>query len=304
MTVPIATSPGRGGFGPQLSLSYDSGAGNGPFGLGWNLSLPSIVRKTDKGLPRYRDHEESDVFILAGAEDLVPVLNDAGVRPPPETLQVYSKSYEVRVYRPRMEGLFALIERWTEVGVPTNTFWRTISRDNITTWYGKSSDSRITDPTDDTRIFQWFICETHDDKGNVATYHYQRDYKGVDQQEDAANIDKAAVEESNRLNTQRTANCYLDRILYGNRKPFVPTLSPEGTSWMEPNDVADQQWMFKVVFDYTPASSTDAPSTGPADTSHWHVRADPFSTHRAGFEVRTYRLCRRVLWVVSHFGCD
>ena len=29
MTVPIATSPGRSGFGPQLSLSYDSGAGNG-----------------------------------------------------------------------------------------------------------------------------------------------------------------------------------------------------------------------------------------------------------------------------------
>ncbi|MBK7645947.1 MAG: hypothetical protein IPJ12_01880 [Betaproteobacteria bacterium] len=39
MSVPIATSPGRGGFGPQLALSYDSGAGNGPFGLGWSLSL-------------------------------------------------------------------------------------------------------------------------------------------------------------------------------------------------------------------------------------------------------------------------
>src|SRR5262249_35064718 len=32
MTVPIAVSPGRSGFGPQLSLTYDSGAGNGPFG--------------------------------------------------------------------------------------------------------------------------------------------------------------------------------------------------------------------------------------------------------------------------------
>src|SRR5688500_3578966 len=28
-TVPIATSPGRAGFGPQLALSYDSGSGNG-----------------------------------------------------------------------------------------------------------------------------------------------------------------------------------------------------------------------------------------------------------------------------------
>src|SRR2546427_640565 len=73
MSVPIATSPGRSGFGPQLSLSYDSGAGNGAFGFGWSLSLPSITRKTDKGLPQYFDAQESDVFILSGAEDLVPV---------------------------------------------------------------------------------------------------------------------------------------------------------------------------------------------------------------------------------------
>src|SRR4051794_31142096 len=55
LTVPISTSPGRAGFGPQLSLTYDSGAGNGPFGLGWALSTPAITRKTDKGLPQYLD---------------------------------------------------------------------------------------------------------------------------------------------------------------------------------------------------------------------------------------------------------
>src|SRR4030095_7990699 len=84
MTVPIATSPGRAGFGPQLSLSYDSGAGNGPFGLGWNLSLPAITRKTDKGLPKYQDADESDVFILSGAEDLVPIPNNNGEIVDPE----------------------------------------------------------------------------------------------------------------------------------------------------------------------------------------------------------------------------
>src|SRR5205823_10143836 len=79
-SVPIATSPGRAGVGPQLALSYDSGAGNGPFGFGWHLGLPAITRKTDKGLPQYRDAEESDVFILSGAEDLVPVLVREGER--------------------------------------------------------------------------------------------------------------------------------------------------------------------------------------------------------------------------------
>ena len=53
LSVPLALSPGRSGFGPQLSLVYDSGSGNGPFGFGWKLSLPSITRRTDKGLPRY-----------------------------------------------------------------------------------------------------------------------------------------------------------------------------------------------------------------------------------------------------------
>src|SRR3954464_8189239 len=65
LTMPIATSSGRSGFGPQLSLSYDSGAGNGPFGFGWSLSLPRISRRTDKGLPQYLDAAESDVFTLS-----------------------------------------------------------------------------------------------------------------------------------------------------------------------------------------------------------------------------------------------
>jgi hypothetical protein len=36
-----------------LSLSYDSGAGNGPFGLGWSISVPAVTLKTDKSIPTY-----------------------------------------------------------------------------------------------------------------------------------------------------------------------------------------------------------------------------------------------------------
>jgi len=54
MTVPITVSPGRSNSPPQLLHSHDSGSGNGPFGLGWSLSLPGITRKTDKGLPSIR----------------------------------------------------------------------------------------------------------------------------------------------------------------------------------------------------------------------------------------------------------
>ena len=45
LNVPIFTSPGRSNFQPQLSLSYNSGTGNGPFGMGWDLSVPVIKRQ-------------------------------------------------------------------------------------------------------------------------------------------------------------------------------------------------------------------------------------------------------------------
>src|SRR5215203_5255532 len=80
-TVPIALPPGRNGFQPQLSLTYSTGQGNGPYGLGWSLTIPGVSRQTLKGIPRYLDGtvtaEDQDVFILSGAEDLVPVSSPA-----------------------------------------------------------------------------------------------------------------------------------------------------------------------------------------------------------------------------------
>ncbi len=290
MTVPIATSPGRSGFGPQLSLSYDSGAGNGPFGLGWNLSLPAITRKTDKGLPQYRDAEESDVFLLSGAEDLVPVLVQSGGDWVPEDLPpriVNGVSYRIKRYRPRTEGLFARIERWTNTIAGTDVFWRSISKDNLTTWYGKTPESRIVDPADAARTFSWLICESHDDKGNITAYRYKA--------EDSSGVDRAQANEANRDDTTRKAQRYLKRICYGNRSPYFPKLAPS-SPW--PVLPGDDQWLFEVVFDYG-EHDQDAPQ--PGETNPWSTRSDPFSSYRAGFEVRTYRLCRRTL-MFHHFA--
>ena len=193
MSVPIATSPGRSGFGSKLSLSYDSGAGNGPFGFGWSLSLPAITRKTDKGLPRYQDAEESDGFILSGAEDLVPVLVESNGQWQPEVLPprtVDGRSYSIQRYRPRIEGLFARIECWTNQNDASDSYWRSISKDNITTWYGKTTESRIADPAEPAHVFSWLICESHDDKGNVIVYEYK--------EENSDGIDLSQAHERNR----------------------------------------------------------------------------------------------------------
>ncbi|CAH0353123.1 hypothetical protein AQB9606_03073 [Aquabacterium sp. CECT 9606] len=283
MSVPVTLSPGRGGFGPQLALSYDSGSGQGTFGLGWSLALPSISRKTEKGLPRYLDADESDVFLLSGAEDLVPLLDDAGNRVVDAAVQLAGQWYRIHRYRPRIEGLFARIERWVVDGESKTSFWRTISRDNITTWYGKDDGSQVVDPADPSRVYQWLICQTHDDKGNVAVYQYIL--------EDARNVDTRTVWETNRQDAARQSNRYLKRILYGNVEPYLPKLDSLAV------DALPQTWMFEAVFDYGDhqGRAEDGRFPTPQPDTDWASRDDAFSSHRAGFEVRTYRLCQRVL---------
>jgi hypothetical protein len=241
ISVPIATSPGRSGFGPQLSLSYDSGAGNGPFGFGWSLSLPAITRKTDKGLPQYFDADESDVFILSGAEDLVPVLKPDGTKFEDPTSV---SGYTIHRYRPRIEGLFARIERWT--GDNGDVHWRSLSKDNILTLYGKDAGSRIYDPEDSNRIFAWLICETRDDKGNAVLYEYKP--------EEGLGVDLTRTRERNRGDRddrRRTANRYLKWIQYGNRIPLLDNVG-QRPRFLTHQQIADAGWMFEVVSSRTP----------------------------------------------------
>jgi RHS repeat-associated protein len=283
MNVPVYTSPGRAGFGPQLSLSYDSAAGNGVFGLGWVLALPEISRKTDKGLPQYLDGRESDVFVISGVEDLVPVLPQEGEGPTARIRTLHGQRYQVERFRPRVEGLFARIECWTrfETG---ETHWRSISRDNVTTLYGLDADARVADPNDQRRIFRWLISRSHDDKGNVIVYEYRR--------ENSHGIERVHAHERNRTLPERAANCYPKRIRYGNRSPYFPCYEAAMPASLP------AEWMFDVVFDYG-EHDPKVPTTDDLPEA-WPVRPDPFSSYRAGFEVRTYRRCRRIL-MFHHF---
>jgi RHS repeat-associated protein len=319
VSVPIATSPGRSGFGPQLSLSYDSGAGNGPFGFGWSLSLPSITRKTDKGLPQYLDTEDSDVFMLSGAEDLVPIYRqdpdgtwvakhpgfqrDADgfwVRDPFGRLVAHEDEldgYRVRRYRPRIEGLFARIERWSKIDPGGAVHWRSISKDNILTLYGQDPNSRIFDPLDASRIFSWLICESRDDKGNAIRYLY-REEDGARQLRLGQPDPLGQAHQHNRGaadDPRRTAQRYLGRVLYGNTKPL---LNDEGhrprylSDLAQPPTDTNTDWLFEVRFDYGELDEGDP--TGKPERP-WLYRPDAFSSYREGFEVRTCRRCERVL---------
>jgi RHS repeat-associated protein len=287
ISIPIPASPGRNGFGPKISLRYDSGRGNGTFGFGWSLDLPQITRRTDRGLPQYHDAQESDVFILSHAEDLVPLLNADGSR----FVDVTSApGYTIHRYLPRIEGLFARIERWTRQS-DGDVHWRSLTKDNILNVYGKDSSARVADPHDPRRIFTWMICETRDDQGNAVVYQYKA--------EDGVGVDLTRAHERNRgaaNSPDRTANRYIKHVRYGNRVPLLDEAGRRPRLLTEAQ-IDGAAWMFELVFDYG-EHPIDAPA--PNDDGPWTARFDAFSTYRQAFEVRTARLCRRVL-MFHHF---
>jgi RHS repeat-associated protein len=278
LTIPLSLAQGRSGPSPSLAMSYDSGSGNGPWGFGWNLSVSAITRKTDKGLPQYRDEEESDVFVLSGSEDLVPILDNKGQRLSiPRKL--HGVEYAIRLYRPRVEGVFARIERWQSVATGIS-HWRTITRDNVISVYGSDTNSRVADAPDSARIFSYLLRFTFDDKGNAAQYEYIA--------EDSSGIDRTAAHEANRTAASRQAQRYLKNIRYGNVEPYFPDWAETGAETPLPAD-----WHFQVVLDY--GDHVTNPPTPDPTPGTWPVRPDPFSRFRSGFEIRTYRRCKRIL---------
>ena len=282
-SIPIPFSSARGAI-PKLELSYNSGSGNGCFGLGWNLNIGSIKRKTDKELPQYIDTIDSDTFLFSEAEDLVPefkkdtegnflTLDGEYIINERETVD---KVFTIRNYKPRIEGLFARIERWTE-NDNGRIKWRIITRDNTTTLFGWTDNSIIANPNDTSKIYAWFPEFVFDDKGNCCHYIYKK--------EDQIGIDETLVHNQNRIKSGLITytNLYLEKIFYGNKTPY----SQFGDAFPDESD-----YMFQTVFDY---GITDIVNELPEKINDWDFRPDAFSDYKAGFEIRTTRLCKRVL---------
>ncbi len=263
-TVPIALPPGRNGFQPQLNLVYSTGNGNGPFGLGWSLSVPGVSRKTSKGVPIYDDTK--DTFLLSGAEDLVPVPGGS-----PGTT----------CYRPRTEGLFARIQHLrntdcTYWDVPED-YWEVRSKDGLVSQYGTLRPASvppvqpgepkqvwrdpaiIADPDHPDHVFAWKLTSTTDPFGNRIVYEYLRD--------------------SEQIGPHDWDQLYLKRIQYADYS----------------DESGAEHFLVSVTFDYG-----IPPKGGSPDTLE---RPDAFSDYRAGFEIRTRRRCKQIV-IETHAEVD
>ncbi|KAK6533679.1 hypothetical protein TWF694_002611 [Orbilia ellipsospora] len=176
---------------------------------------------------------------------------------------IQKDGWNIKNYRPRLEGGFMRIQQWNK---NEDAHWKVTSGANITSIFGVDSQSRIADGK---LIFAWLLRETYDAYGGAQLLEWHC--------EDSKVVDLTRVSEAQRTERDRNRQRYLHKIKYGNRIPN------RGKDW---NIIAPREhstdWFYELIFDYGELNGI------------WPVRQDPFSTYTSGFEIRTYRLCRKV----------
>lgn len=157
--VTLELPPGRAGLAPDLALRYSGGAGQGVFGLSWELNVPYVQRQVEKGLPRYtmwpngdgldNDHDgvvdeydEFDGIIYSNKEELIPV--------------------ETGYWRLENDSEFIRFAK-------LETGWRAERPDGVTMEFGTTPESRI---ESNGRVFRWMLSRMEDKNGNEILYFY------------------------------------------------------------------------------------------------------------------------------------
>jgi RHS repeat-associated protein len=273
LRVPVPAPPGRHGLAPALTLSYSSGEGNSAFGAGWRLAgLPTIGIDMRSHVPRW---DGTDGYQLDG-DELVPWLTEQdGVWTPRGFTQ---GEWSVAFLRSRRGSTRVRVERWAHTRTGRIHF-RSRDAGNMVTVYGARPDAaaRVADPDDEARTVAWLPELQIDSHGNALWIEYAA--------ETLDGLDRTAPYERRRPSL---AQRYLKRIYYSNVAPLV--LDDALTGGAVP---AGTRWCFQLVLDYGDHGDSEPPSAMPERA--WPARADPFSSFHNGFEVRTYRLCRRFL---------
>ncbi len=264
----LTMTAARAGAQPSLALEFRRGAGPSAYGMDWTLAgAPAVTRGLSDELP----DDEREVYSFAGElliRERVGPTRGAALR----TAQV--GGFTVAYFRPQATSSPWRCELWRSPTNPATTHWRAHDGKGRITVLGRdpSGSTRITDPDDATRVASWLPETTYDPVGNAVAYGWiVEDTREVDP------TDPVERRGAGRRQPQR----YLKRIRYANSVPLAPDDAPP----------AGLRWHLEAVFDY--GDHRDPPQSQPDRA--WPVRPDPFMTGRAGFEVRTRRLLRRIL---------
>ncbi|MBE6860986.1 MAG: hypothetical protein E7499_06840 [Ruminococcus sp.] len=160
-TIPIEVPAGINGMQPQLAITYNSQAGNGLLGWGWNLSGVSAITRTGKTI--YHDKTEfaypvdfkDDRFLLDG-QRLLRVNNiDYGGNQCEYRTEIDNISKIVSEVQNNVTSNFDV---WTKGGLKIE--------------YGNTNNSKIKLKNNNDTICMWLVNKVTDLNGNYMTYEY------------------------------------------------------------------------------------------------------------------------------------
>ena len=149
-SYPIAVPPGRNGMQPDLKLTYNSQAGNGWLGIGWDFSVGSIQRSTRKGIPTYNDAQDTFVFNLSGQSQELVVVGSGS-----DSYGMYNE------YQAKVEEAFSRFRYYTD------KTWRVWTKDGRLHKF-----TGLIQHASSGQYFQWGLSRIEDTNGNVLTVTY------------------------------------------------------------------------------------------------------------------------------------
>jgi len=150
-SIPIEVPPGRHGLTPQLSLVYNSSAGNGFLGVGWDLPIGYVMRSTKYGVDYACNPATSPnpcfVFMMGGASsELIP-----------------RTDWCPDCYGAKIEGAFMKFR------FVNGAYWEVTDKSGTKYLLGQTASSRQ-DGTPG--VFKWMLDAVMDTRSNTIGYSY------------------------------------------------------------------------------------------------------------------------------------
>ncbi len=178
-SIPIQVPPGVAGMEPRLALFYNSQAGNGFLGMGWNLAgLSSIQRcaqtKAQDGATWVAgvNYTSTDRYCLDG-QRLVAMPDPAGS--PTAAAGAYGAD---STYYGTEREVFSRVQSFGSVGTAPYagpSYFVVKTKEGLTMWYGSTADSKVTatNGTSSMNVVRaWSLSKVMDGAGNYMTVTY------------------------------------------------------------------------------------------------------------------------------------
>ena len=161
--IPIEVPKGLNDLEPQISLSYESNAGNGIAGWGWNIGGISSITRVPRnyyydGTARGVIYERNDAYALDGKR-LFLISGTEGT--------------SGAIYKFESDD-FTEIKAVNVHGTTGPGYFELRTQEGIIYKYGLSNTSKITYDTAPYAALVWFLDQIQDQFGNIINFTYEK----------------------------------------------------------------------------------------------------------------------------------